>query len=239
MASVRDLAEMASAAYDDDPNLFHLGWETVRRFQRDRLFAFLFRRPRTNEFVLAIRGSVKPLDFAIDDAQLLLRFFPQLKEAAQEAMLRARTLTGGRGFVCTGHSLGGALSIFLAKTARLPAVTFNALGVSMLFNPGFWDRSDPSRMIHVRAPLDPASLATAPKDGREIVIPVDLPEFEFTLANGVAVLVKQSVAGALGVAAIKNLAMFLILDKKKSQHSMHNLLTAVHRWPELKEDLRW
>lgn len=141
--SVVDLAELAKAVYSDATSVtvhpqtmctpYDNVWHRTKTERRGSFLAALYELKRYDSrcaperddiAVLAFAGSNDPGDWIVDNRQILMRKIPQ--QAPVAIAFAKSCMKSHRNLYLTGHSLGGALAIYVAAHTGLPAVTFSA-----------------------------------------------------------------------------------------------------------------
>lgn len=249
--SVALLAEMALAAYQDDPWVTPQGWEAAETFRTGYAFSVLFRHPARNRFVLANRGTdgwdwlgwegmnnvgMTAADRLPEGVRGRVQYGLEgtALRHAHHTVLRAAAAAGPQDFYVTGHSQGGTLAVLQAAARRLPAVVFNPMTARL--SSGVWDRTDPTRFLTVRHHDDIAGHATRHAVGRSVVVgptengPKLTPLQEMVIKLVLPPAVGHEYTAYKLIRAVRHL---------KRNHSMVQLLTVVAADPAFHTDLGW
>ena len=171
MATLRDLARLAAAAYTRRTQVgrFRLepGAPSALGFRSS-----VWRDELTDERVLCVRGTADPFDM-VQDARLLFGREPRAWRVARDWIERERS--SDRSLVLTGHSLGGAFASALGAEFELPTVTFNAPGMVDALARSFdvlpdWVRPDRANVLNICAAEDWIWRLSGQGLGREHVV---------------------------------------------------------------------
>jgi len=175
-----DLALCANAVYSRD--VIKVGpWRRIGEPYGDNSFGFYasaYLHENGRELVVAFRGTDDLAD-AIADVTIFLGKYPNqaihAERALKDILSKHRNI---KSVHLTGHSLGGGLASLMANAHDLPAVTFNAPGMSRSSIPDWvpfgikdvvaWGKSvfdSENDILHIRASYDVVSAGTGPRMG--------------------------------------------------------------------------
>ena len=131
-------ALLAESAYGNSiflPNLGKLGWSLEKEWNNDDtgFRSRLFKSDTSKDVVLSFEGTnpTSLPDWKTNFGQGLGYIVSQYKQATDLAIkVSADSNKKERSLTFTGHSLGGGLATLASLKVQLPAVTFNAAGIS-------------------------------------------------------------------------------------------------------------
>lgn len=131
MATILELAKMASAVYDNTPNV--PGWQLELHPGSSNLCDLFKGAAFRNgtETVYAFKGTSQLKDWATNAAYGLFGM-NTFQFARADDFLRASLTRRDRIVSVCGHSLGGAIAQVIGNRRHLPFATFNAPGVGVL-----------------------------------------------------------------------------------------------------------
>jgi hypothetical protein len=175
MPSLIELAEICAAVYKGGSSVGiemqrqTVEWQLKKPWSSRGFFAAQYQDMPGSRNVLAFRGTDDLVDLLVDDLAIGAGGIPPQIDPACYATAEVKD----RPLILTGHSLGGALAIIAAAKYDLPAVTFNAPGVTdscvQSIATGGWDNglraligavqrciANP-RIINIRIEADPVS----------------------------------------------------------------------------------
>ena len=180
MPSVMDLALCANAVYDKTTKRIGPWTQLEKPIGSDSwgFYATAYVHDNRKEMIVAYRGTDDVSD-AITDVDILLGKYPNQAVHAEAALkLWRQRFKTVQSVWLTGHSLGGGLASLMADAHNLPAVTFNAPGMSRSSIPDWvpigvgaviaWGKSvldSESDVLHIRTKFDLVSIGTGPRMG--------------------------------------------------------------------------
>jgi hypothetical protein len=183
--SVYELARLSLAVYQRTPADI-APWRMRLEFPRPNgFYGALYQN--SDFYVLAFRGTDEGYDL-VPDLAAFAGMVPNQFANAEQALVAARRSIGPRvKLALTGHSLGGGLASLLAAKRGLPAVVFNAPGMSRSFVDSIGLSGVPvfgaffawaaagvnlNWIVNIRANGDVVSLGTGPRLGTVASVPL-------------------------------------------------------------------
>ena len=135
---VKDYAQLSQEIYD---NKLKVGnWNRIKDFNQEfsnlkfGLHLSVYKNNKTNKYVIALEGTGKTdIDDIITDAIQLINAVdtPRQYTLAREYVEQLiQDNSYYKNAIFTGHSLGGGIALYLAKSFRMKAYTFNPAGLS-------------------------------------------------------------------------------------------------------------